>query len=143
MHHKDIVFVCAFNFKFTDIEKKKNTHPKTTKYWPFIHKTTTNLNNTHLQMHSQLVSIYKPLYSLERRLNKHSILYSEFKFLTVFSKCLAVNTSYKKISIVDTLNCSILWLHAVFMQHTYIYQMWWQFLTFKQKSITSLTPELS
>lgn len=30
MHHKDIVFVCAFNFKFKDIETKKNTHPKTT-----------------------------------------------------------------------------------------------------------------
>lgn len=80
MHHKDIVFVCAFNFKFKDIEKKKNTHPKTTEYWPYIHKTTKKLNNTHLQMHSQLVSIYKPLYSLERRLNKQSISYSEFKF---------------------------------------------------------------
>lgn len=32
MHHKDFVFVCAFNFKFKDIEKKKNTHPKTTEY---------------------------------------------------------------------------------------------------------------
>lgn len=47
-------------------------------------------------MHSQLVSIYKPLYSLERKLNKESSLYSEFKFLTVFSRCLAVNTYKKK-----------------------------------------------
>lgn len=59
-------------------------------------------------MHSQLVSIYKPLYSLERRLNKESSLYSEFKFLTVFSRCLAANTYKKKITIVHTLNRSIL-----------------------------------
>lgn len=58
MHHKDIVFVCAFNFKFKDIEKKKNTHPKTTEYWPYIHKTTKKLNNTHPSSNAFSASVY-------------------------------------------------------------------------------------
>lgn len=32
MYYKDIVFVCVFNFKFKDIEKKKNIYFKIIEY---------------------------------------------------------------------------------------------------------------